>query len=281
MSESGVRRMPPPARMSTMKTIDTEAVHTARPGPASTAAARDPHDVGQAVAAIEWARVGRELDDQGWATIPGLLRPADCAALRALAADHGADARVFRSRVVMQRHGFGRGEYRYFAYPLPPLVERLRTLMYPPLAAQANRWNERLGAAARFPDAHADFIAQCHAAGQRRPTPLLLQYGPGDYNRLHQDLYGPLVFPLQLVCLLARPGDDFSGGELVLTEQRPRLQSRASVVPLAQGDAVVFAVNQRPVQGARGETRVTMRHGVSALRSGQRHTLGVIFHDAL
>jgi hypothetical protein len=264
-----------------MNMIDVEAAHAARPGAAPIAAAADPRDLVRAIAAIDWTRVGRDLDDQGWATIPGLLRPTDCAGLRALAADHGADARVFRSRVVMQRHGFGRGEYRYFAYPLPPLVERLRTLLYPALAAQANRWNERLGAATRFPDAHAEFIARCHAAGQLRPTPLLLQYGPGDYNCLHQDLYVPLVFPLQLVCLLARPGDDFSGGELVLTEQRPRQQSRASVVPLAQGDAVVFAVSQRPVQGARGTTRVTMRHGVSALRSGQRHSLGVIFHDAL
>ncbi|MBX3481678.1 MAG: 2OG-Fe(II) oxygenase [Caulobacter sp.] len=186
----------------------------------------------------------------------------------------------FRSRVIMGRHGFGRGEYRYFSYPLPDLVEDLRTALWPRLAPIANRWHEAMGMATRFPDDHRDFLDRCHAAGQARPTPLLLRYGPGDYNCLHQDLYGEHVFPLQAAVLLNQPGEDFEGGELVLTEQRPRMQSRAMVVPLKRGDGVVFAVNSRPVAGTRGVYRVTMRHGVSALRSGARHTLGVIFHDA-
>ena len=180
----------------------------------------------------------------------------------------------------MARHGFGRGEYRYFAYPLPPLVEALRGMLYARLAPIANHWNELMGLEARFPSTHDDFIARCHASGQTRPTPLLLQYGDGDYNALHQDLYGEHVFPLQAAFLLSDPGTDFTGGEFVLTEQRPRMQSRAAVVPLAKGDAVVFAVNARPVRGSRGDYRVTMRHGVSEIRSGRRHTLGVIFHDA-
>jgi hypothetical protein len=225
---------------------------------------------------IDGDRVGEELDAFGCAVIPGLLAAKDCEAAAAL---YERPA-LFRSRVVMERHGFGRGEYQYFAYPLPAPLASLRTELYPPLAAIANRWQAALGSDIRFPDAHADYLARCHAAGQLRPTPLLLRYRAGDYNCLHQDLYGELVFPLQVAVLLSRPGADFEGGEFVLTEQRPRMQSRAEVVPLKQGDAVVFPVNQRPVQGTRGVYRVAMRHGVSRLRSGTRHTLGIIFHDA-
>ncbi|AJA07539.1 hypothetical protein SKP52_03050 [Sphingopyxis fribergensis] len=206
----------------------------------------------------------------------GLLDGAACDDVAAL---YGEEA-GFRSHVHMARHGFGRGEYRYFAYPLPPLVADLRGILYPRLTSIANRWHERMGMAVRFPAEHAEFLARCHDAGQRRPTPLLLQYGAGDYNCLHQDLYGEHVFPLQAAVLLSAPGEDFAGGEFVLTEQRPRMQSRAAVVPLAKGDAVVFAVNARPVRGSLGDYRVTMRHGVSEIRSGRRHTLGVIFHDA-
>ena len=225
---------------------------------------------------IDWDTVETALNASGCAILPVLLSPAECAAMAArYAAPDG-----FRSRVVMARHGYGRGEYRYFAYPLPPPVATLREHLYPPLSKIANRWQATLGLATRFPATHAEFVARCHAAGQTRPTPLLLQYGPGDYNCLHQDLYGEHVFPLQVAVLLSAPGRDFTGGEFVLTEQRPRMQSRPEVVPLQQGDAVVFAVNQRPVQGTRGVYRVVMRHGVSRLRSGHRHTLGVIFHDA-
>lgn len=224
----------------------------------------------------DWTAIETALDQEGWAVLPGLLAPPSCADL---AASYDADA-LFRSTVTMARHGFGRGEYRYFAYPLPPLVSALRTALYPHLAEVANRWQARMGLERRFPDGHAAFLAECHADGQARPTPLLLRYGPGDYNCLHQDLYGEHVFPLQAAVLLSAPGTDFEGGELVLTEQRPRMQSRAAVVPLTQGDAVVFAVNQRPIRGSRGDYRVTMRHGVSAIRRGQRHTLGIIFHDA-
>ncbi|PHV30143.1 proline hydroxylase [Janthinobacterium sp. BJB426] len=208
--------------------------------------------------------------------MPGLL---DADACVALAAQYD-DASRFRSKVVMQRHGFGQGEYQYFAHPLPDLVAALRTGLYSPLAVIANRWHAAMGIETRFPSSHADFLARCHAAGQNRPTPLLLRYREGDYNCLHQDLYGEHVFPLQLAVLLSRPQDDFTGGEFVLTEQRPRMQSRAEVVPLAQGDAVLFPVAQRPVNGTRGSYRVNMRHGVSRLRSGLRHTLGIIFHDA-
>ncbi|OHD04462.1 2OG-Fe(II) oxygenase [Sphingopyxis sp. RIFCSPHIGHO2_12_FULL_65_19] len=216
------------------------------------------------------------LDREGWTVLPGLVDAATCDSLAAL-----YDAPTgFRSHVHMARHGFGRGEYRYFAYPLPPFVEALRAMLYARLAPIANRWHDRMGMEARFPADHAAFLARCHAAGQRRPTPLLLQYGPGDYNCLHQDLYGTHVFPLQVAVLLSEPDTDFSGGEFVLTEQRPRMQSRAAVVPLTKGDAVVFAVNVRPVKGSRGDYRVAMRHGVSAIRAGQRRTLGVIFHDA-
>lgn len=223
-----------------------------------------------------WGRIGAELDADGCAVVGGLLPAGDCAALAAAYDDDG----LFRSRVVMARHGFGRGEYRYFDYPLPPVVQRLRSALYPGLAAIANRWSAALGADARFPDRLDDFLARCRAAGQARPTPLLLRYGAGDYNCLHQDLYGEHVFPLQVAVLLSEPARDFAGGEFVLTEQRPRMQSRAEVVPLAQGDAVVFPVSQRPVQGSRGPYRVNMRHGVSRLRSGRRHCLGIIFHDA-
>ncbi len=226
--------------------------------------------------AQDWTAVESTLDAQGCAILPGLLTPAECAALVALYPHDD----IFRSRVVMARHGYGRGEYRYFSYPLPNIVTTLRTALYPPLMPIANRWHSALGVTTQFPDTHAEFIARCHAAGQRRPTPLLLQYGIDDYNCLHQDLYGEQVFPLQVAFLLSAPGQDFTGGEFVLTEQRPRMQSRPEVVPLAQGDAVVFAVHQRPVQGTRGVYRVNMRHGVSRLRSGHRHTLGIIFHDA-
>src|SRR6478736_1811402 len=219
-----------------------------------------------------WQQIAAELDEQGWALMPGLLDHATCD--RAASLYDREDG--FRSRVVMARHGFGRGEYRYFAYPLPSGVEKLRTALYPHLATIANGWQP----AARFPDDHADYIARCHEAGQTRPTPLLLRYGPGDYNCLHQDLYGEEVFPLQVAILLSEPGADFSGGELVLTEQRPRMQSRVMVVPLGKGDGVAFAVNNRPVKGARGSYQVKMRHGVSRLLTGRRHTLGIIFHDA-
>ena len=230
----------------------------------------------QHLQACDWTAVSGELDAQGHARLPCLLPPATCRELAALYADDAA----FRSRVTMERHGFGRGEYRYFAYPLPALVETLRRVAWLHLAPLANRWNETLGLATRYPASHADYLAQCHAAGQRRPTPLLLQYGAGDYNCLHQDIYGEHVFPLQLAVLLSVPGEDFDGGEFVLTEQRPRMQSRVRVVPLQQGDAVVFAVNQRPVRGQRGNRRVRMRHGVSTVRAGRRHVLGMIFHDA-
>lgn len=225
---------------------------------------------------LDWQRVAGELDERGSAVLPHLLTPAQCTATAAL---YGPRAE-FRSHVVMTRHGFGRGEYRYFSYPLTPLVGALRETLYPPLAGIANRWHERMGMPTRFPSHHAEFLARCHAAGQMKPTPLLLRYGPGDWNALHQDLYGEQVFPLQVAVLLSQPGQDFTGGEFVLTEQRPRMQSRADVVPLGQGDAVVFAVNARPQRGARGDYRVTMRHGVSRLRSGSRHMLGIIFHDA-
>jgi hypothetical protein len=228
------------------------------------------------VDAIDWAQAADELDSQGCAVLKSLLSPDECNALAALYPD---DDR-FRSRVVMGRHGFGRGEYKYFAYPLPDLIGALRPALYVRLQGVANRWNEAMGIDIRYPQSHDAFLARCHAAGQTRPTPLLLQYGPGDYNCLHQDLYGEHVFPLQVAILLSEPGRDFTGGEFVLTEQRPRMQSRPEVVPLAQGDAVAFAVHVRPVQGTRGFYRVNLRHGVSRIRSGHRHTVGVIFHDA-
>jgi len=242
-------------------------------GASSTTLARD--GVTRADA-LDWDRVEEELEASGSAVLPRLLSPEEC---REIASSYPDDSR-FRSRVVMSRHGFGRGEYKYFSYPLPDLIAELRATLYPPLAVVANRWNSAMGIDVRYPARHAAFIRRCHAAGQRRPTPLLLQYGADDYNCLHQDLYGEHVFPLQVTILLSEPGRDFTGGEFVITEQRPRMQSRPVVIPLCQGDAVVFAVHHRPVQGARGVYRVNLRHGVSRLRSGHRHTAGIIFHDA-
>ncbi len=232
--------------------------------------------VAKRVAALDWQDIAARLDADGYAILNPMLSPRECASL---AASYDADDR-FRSRVVMARHGYGSGEYKYFAYPLPETVAGLRAVLYPRLAVIANRWNETMGVDVRYPDDHAAFLERCHRAGQTRPTPLILRYGAGDYNRLHQDLYGDHVFPLQAALLLSAPGRDFTGGEFVLTEQRPRMQSRAEVVPLAQGDGVIFPVRQRPMQGTRGSYRVNMRHGVSRLRSGHRHTLGIIFHDA-
>jgi hypothetical protein len=233
-------------------------------------------DMARRVKALDWERVSKDLDAQGCAMIEGLITPAECDALAGLYPLDG----LFRSRVVMARHGFGRGEYKYFRYPLPDIISGLRTSIYAHLAPIANRWNIAMGIDVRYPEKHADFLARCHEAGQRHPTPLLLQYAAGDYNCLHQDLYGEHVFPFQVTMLLSEPGRDFTGGEFVLTEQRPRMQSRPEVVPLRQGDAVVFAVHHRPVQGTRGVYRVNLRHGVSRLRSGHRHTVGIIFHDA-
>ncbi len=232
--------------------------------------------IGTKIGALDWAALAADLDSRGWARLPGLLDREACEEATRLYALPDR----FRSHVVMARHGYGRGEYRYFAYPLPASVAELRSTLYPFLVPIANRWHERLGLKPRFPADHAAFLARCHEARQTRPTPLMLQYGPGDYNCLHQDLYGEHVFPLQVAILLSEPGSDFSGGEFVLTEQRPRMQSRVEVVPLEQGDAVLFAVNVRPRAGVNGDYRVAMRHGVSTVREGQRHTLGIIFHDA-
>ena len=236
------------------------------PGPGAAATA----------ATVDWDGVVADLGARGNATIERLLAPAECDALSAL---YTVDP-MFRSRVVMASHGYGRGEYRYFAYPLPGLVAQLRASIYPRLAPLANQWNAAMGIAISYPERHADFLERCHAAGQRSPTPLLLAYGVDDYNCLHQDLYGEHVFPLQVTVLLSEPGRDFEGGEFVITEQRPRMQSRPEVVPLRQGDAVIFAVHHRPAAGPRGTRRVNHRHGVSRIRSGHRHTLGIIFHDA-
>lgn len=228
------------------------------------------------VEALDWSGITGHLDGNGWAVLSGLLSADESRAV----ADLYRDNSIFRSHIVMGRHGFGQGEYKYFSYPLPDIIASLRTALYPQLTPIANRWNEAMGIDVRYPAEHADFIKRCHKAGQTRPTPLLLQYGAGDYNCLHQDLYGEHVFPLQVAILLSKPEEDFTGGEFVLTEQRPRMQSRAAVVPLKQGDAVLFAVHNRPVQGTRGTYRVNLRHGVSQLRSGHRHTVGIIFHDA-
>jgi uncharacterized protein len=252
-----------------MKNLEKTAAVTASPSDLS-------QDLRERVGAVDWEGISRDLDAQGNAMIEGLITPAECEALTGLYAEDG----LFRSRIVMERHGFGRGEYKYFGYPLPEIIAGLRTAIYPRLAPVANRWNMALGSDIRFPEEHADFIARCHDAGQTRPTPLLLRYGAGDYNCLHQDLYGEHVFPIQVAILLSEPGRDFTGGEFVITEQRPRMQSRPEVVPLRQGDAVAFAVHHRPAQGARGFYRVNLRHGVSRIRSGHRRTLGIIFHDA-
>ena len=232
--------------------------------------------IGERIAGLDWPGIAARLDTDGHALTGPVLAAEECAALTAI---YDVEAR-FRSRVVMARHGFGRGEYKYFAHPLPEAVAALRAALYPALAGIANRWNEMLGVALRYPEDHATFLARCHGAGQTKPTPLMLRYGADDYNCLHQDIYGEHVFPLQATFLLSAPERDFTGGEFVLTEQRPRMQSRAEVVPLGQGHGVLFAVRERPVRGARGYYRVTLRHGVSRLRSGRRYTLGIIFHDA-
>lgn len=228
------------------------------------------------IATQDYAGLARNLDAQGWGRLPGLLSSEECRAIASLYSSAGH----FRSQVHMDRHGFGKGEYRYFSYPLPSLVAELRRGFYPRLAPIANRWHERMHIGLNFPVRHQEFLKGCHAAGQVRPTPLLLRYGPGDFNCLHQDLYGEHVFPLQMAILLSDPVTDFSGGEFIVTEQRPRMQSRVEVLPLTQGDAVIFAVNARPMTGSRGDYRVTMRHGVSTVRRGLRHSLGIIFHDA-
>lgn len=228
------------------------------------------------VAGYDWQVLAGELDNYGCAVLPKLLSPEESRTIAGLYRDESH----FRSHIHMARHGFGKGEYRYFKYPLPDLIGSLRTALYPRLAGVANEWNARMGIRERYPGDHASFLKQCHDAGQTRPTPLLLQYVPGDFNCLHQDLYGDLAFPIQVAILLSEPGRDFTGGEFVLTEQRPRMQSRVEVVPLTQGDAVAFAVHNRPVRGSKGNYRVNLRHGVSRIRSGMRHTLGIIFHDA-
>ena len=250
--------------------------HDASPAYPRHTAATHPRTIAERVAAYDWLATETALDEQGWAPLAQALTAAECDALASLYPHE----EHFRSRVVMARHGFGRGEYQYFRYPLPALVAELRASLYARLVPVANRWNELMGIDVRYPDQHEDFIERCHRAGQERPTPLLLKYGPEDYNCLHQDLYGEHVFPLQAVFLLSAPNEDFSGGEFVLTEQRPRMQSRAEVVPLAKGDGAIFAVNQRPKRGTRGYYRVTLRHGASRVRSGRRYTAGVIFHDA-
>jgi hypothetical protein len=233
-------------------------------------------DIDTRVDRYEWTRIAEHLDAHGWAPLPKLLAPGETGDIAALYREDS----MFRSHVVMARHGFGRGEYKYFKYPLPDKIARLRAALYPRLVPVANRWNETMGMDVRYPAAHAEFIERCHKAGQTRPTPLLLQYGEGDFNALHQDVYGEHVFPLQAMVLLSQPGEDFTGGEFVLTEQRPRMQSRVEVVPLERGGGVVWAVRNRPVRGTRGSYRVNMRHGVSRIRSGHRHTAGIIFHDA-
>jgi hypothetical protein len=252
-----------------------DRTHTTNMTALSSEASKD--EMAQRINAVDWHDVEEDLNQHGSAMLRGLLSGHECNALAALYARD----ELYRSRVLMARHGFGRGEYKYFDYPLPDLVDALRTSVYPRLVPVANRWNDIMRIDVRYPAQHADFIQRCHTAGQLRPTPLILQYGKNDYNCLHQDLYGEHVFPLQLAILLSQPGQDFTGGEFVMTEQRPRMQSRAEVVPLRKGDAVVFAVHHRPVQGTRGSYRVNLRHGVSRLHSGHRHTLGVIFHDAL
>ena len=262
-----------------MHTIIEPAVRAAHEKAASdrsTSVETGGHDISSRVQGFDWRGIGRQLDSHGWALLDGILSAEECRAIAALYDESG----IFRKQIVMARHGFGSGEYKYYDYPLPEIISGLRTHLYPRLAPIADRWNEAMGIDVRYPDEHAAFIERCHAAGQTRPTPLLLKYGEGDFNALHQDLYGEHVFPFQVVFLLSRPGEDFTGGEFVLTEQRPRMQSRAEVVPLRQGDAAIFAVHNRPVEGKRGYYRVNLRHGVSRIRSGRRYTTGVIFHDA-
>lgn len=237
---------------------------------------RESTDIDSRIHAVDWTAASGHLDAHGWAMLPQLLSAAECAAIAGLYDNE----RLFRSRIIMARHGFGRGEYQYFAYPLPEPIASLRSSLYSRLVPVANRWNQSMGNDVQYPARHADFITRCHEAGQTRPTPLLLRYGTGDFNALHQDLYGEHAFSLQVAILLSEPDEDFTGGEFVLTEQRPRMQSRAEVVPLRRGHGVVFAVHNRPVQGTRGMYRVNLRHGVSRLRSGHRHTVGIIFHDA-
>ena len=241
----------------------------------STAVAKKAESASE-VERYDWDEIGATLNAFGAAVLPKLMTASECEDIAALYADE----KHFRSHIHMARHGFGRGEYRYFKYPLPARIAALRTALYAQIAPFANAWNERMNIAVRYPQRHTDYLKLCHEAGQTRPTPLLLQYGPGDFNCLHQDLYGELAFPMQITALLSKPERDFTGGEFVLTEQRPRMQSRVEVVPLQQGDAVLFAVHNRPVQGSKGAYRVNMRHGVSRIRSGHRHTLGIIFHDA-
>jgi len=260
-----------PSRLGVIAQERRRSMTTARIAKPSTEV-----DIDIRVNGYDWTSIAAHLDAYGWATFPELLTATETNAIAGLYDDEG----TFRSHVVMARHGFGRGEYKYFKYPLPDKIAELRTALYPRLVPIANRWNEAMGIDVRYPDAHADFITRCHKAGQTRPTPLLLQYGEGDFNALHQDVYGEHVFPLQVMVLLSEPGKDFTGGEFVLIEQRPRMQSRAEVVPLHRGDGMVWAVRNRPVQGTRGSYRVNMRHGVSRIRSGHRHTVGVIFHDA-
>jgi uncharacterized protein len=236
---------------------------------------RSPQSGEDRVSRYDWTRIDSELSNYGASLLEKLLTPKECRLIAALYPEE----EHFRGHIIMARHGFGKGEYRYFKYPLPELIGELRTVLYSHLAPIANQWSERMGEEARYPAAHAEFLKRCHEKGQVRPTPLLLQYVPGDYNCLHQDLYGALAFPIQVAILLSEPGNDFTGGEFILAEQRPRMQTRAEVVPLAQGDAVAFAVHHRPVQGTRGTYRVNLRHGVSRVRSGRRHTIGIIFHD--
>jgi uncharacterized protein len=248
------------------KLVQTEALHAGHQGDTPVERLRK----------LDWPTLEEELNAQGSTILKGVLSPEECSSIAQWYPDDGR----FRSRVVMSRHGFGRGEYKYFSCPLPGMIQELRTELYAKLFTLANRWNESMGIETRFPDKHDAFIRRCHGAGQQRPTPLLLQYETGDYNCLHQDLYGEHVVPIQAAFLLSEPGRDFTGGEFVLTEQRPRMQSRPEIVPLRQGDAVAFAVHHRPHRGSRGFYRVNLRHGVSRVRSGQRHVLGIIFHDA-
>jgi uncharacterized protein len=270
------RALPVPAGESPVPVGDSLAGRSVRRPMVQQRVGREVIAVSERVRRLDWNGLEAGLDASGNAVAEKLLTAAEC---QALAGFYTAE-NSFRSRVIMGRHGYGRGEYKYFAYPLPQIVAELRTAFYPQLVPIANRWNGQMGIDTSYPAEHTEFLARCRNAGQDRPTPLLLQYEVGDYNCLHQDLYGEHVFPLQVAVLLSLPGVDFTGGELVMTEQRPRMQSRPEVVPLGQGDAVIFAVHHRPVKGTRGVYRVNMRHGVSRLRSGHRHTLGVIFHDA-